>query len=264
MEKTLFENQFVKIGNFKLSPSHPRFTKKGFVERPLIVFPGNSIWIQHKNKKAFVTDSSIINLYNQDQEYHRFAIDENGDDCIWVEAKEPLWDELSQSTHKPRFKAENIKCTKQTFLTFQEILKNIRYQQENDITESSFELFHKISDCLYNAFESKNLNTRHRSLVEKIKYNLHNHLHDNYSLQEIAKDVFSSPYHLCRVFKQITGLGINQYRNQIRLNKIYSILVKGTEDLSDLAFQFGYSSHSHLSHNFKQHFGFSPSTINSQ
>ena len=93
---------------------------------------------------------------------------------------------------------------------------------------------------------------------------LHNHLHDNYSLQEIAKDVFSSPYHLCRVFKQITGLGINQYRNQIRLNKIYSILVKGTEDLSDLAFQFGYSSHSHLSHNFKQHFGFSPSTINSQ
>ncbi|MEZ5496326.1 MAG: hypothetical protein R3F25_05790 [Gammaproteobacteria bacterium] len=161
MEKTLFENQFVKIGNFKLSPSHPCFTKKGFVERPLIVFPGNSIWIQHKNKKAFVTDSSIINLYNQDQEYHRFAIDENGDDCIWVEAKEPLWSELSKSTDKLRFKTENIKCTKQTFLTFQETLKNIRFQQENDITESTFELFQEIRGCLFNAFEQKDLNSRH-------------------------------------------------------------------------------------------------------
>lgn len=263
METILFENELIKIGGFKLHPNHPRFAKSGFVEKPLVVFPGNSIWIKHKNKDPFVADSSVINLYNRHQEYNRYAIDAKGDDCIWLEASESLLHEMTNDSKNKTFKTENLNCDTETFILFRQIISQIikeNYDKEPQLEELSLELFENIGKVLNGNKENK-ISPVHKKLVERIKNSVHNNLNQNQSLTQLAKEVYSSPYHICRVFKKITGSGINQYKNHLRLKKVYSEIQKENQDITSLAYKYGFSSHSHLTYNFRKLFGVAPSLI---
>ena len=117
---------------------------------------------------------------------------------------------------------------------------------------------HRVSNIRNNSGLSK---LNHIKLVERIKVNIHNGIAKNQSLTEIASDVFSSPFHISRVFKQVTGIGIHQFRNQIRLKSVFSKIHQGEGDLANLALIHGFSSHSHLTFGFKKYFGFTPSSL---
>lgn len=260
METILFKSDLIKVGHFRLSPDNPRFNKEGFVENPLIVFPGNSIWIQHKNKEAFVADSSVINLYNRHQVYNRYLIDNKGDDCLWVEPSEYLLEQLIKKG-RISFNAENFKCEKTIFVLFRELLASIKYKETTNAEEQAINLLSNIKSAMNSKKEVFPKTDKYRKLVEKVKLSIHSHLNENFSLTDISQEVFSSPYHMCRVFKQVTGMGIHSFKNTIRLNKIYSEIQKGEQDISTLAHKYGYSSHSHLSYNFKKHFNIRPSSL---
>ena len=96
METVLFQNDLIKIGNFILKSDDPNFNKTGTVHQPLIVFPQHSIWIQHQGQDPFVADSSIINLYNKNQQYERYSIDSQGDYCHWIEISETLLQQIGE------------------------------------------------------------------------------------------------------------------------------------------------------------------------
>jgi transcriptional regulator GlxA family with amidase domain len=81
------------------------------------------------------------------------------------------------------------------------------------------------------------------------------------TLQQIAHQLDVSPYHLCRVFRQQTGLSVHRYRTQLRLRMALDALEAGATDLTRLALDHGFSSHSHFSHVFQDTFGISPSAI---
>jgi len=79
------------------------------------------------------------------------------------------------------------------------------------------------------------------------------------SLHEIARAVASSPFHLARRFKQANGIGLHGYRTRLRMALALARLCDGEENLTGLALDLGYSSHSHFTATFRSHFGASPS-----
>lgn len=79
------------------------------------------------------------------------------------------------------------------------------------------------------------------------------------SLHEIARAAGVSPFHLARRFKRANGIGLHGYRTRLRMALALARLGDGEEDLTGLAFDLGYSSHSHFSTTFRSHFGASPS-----
>src|SRR5436853_7204404 len=77
--------------------------------------------------------------------------------------------------------------------------------------------------------------------------------HAAHRLHAVAKQVGVSPFHLARRFRSETGLTLHQYLLRIRMERALARLVDGEAQLSRLAFDLGFSSHSHFSTVFRRH-----------
>ena len=80
-------------------------------------------------------------------------------------------------------------------------------------------------------------------------------------LDDIARAVALSPFHLCRVFRRATGRTLHGYRSALRLRVALDRLDEAEVDLASLALELGYSSHSHFTAAFRKEFGVSPSKV---
>jgi AraC family transcriptional regulator len=87
---------------------------------------------------------------------------------------------------------------------------------------------------------------------------------DKLSLTELARAVFSAPFHLARIFHRETGVSLHQQQNRLRLRHALEHLADGKPDPTMLALDLGFSSHAHFTHTFRNEFGYAPSEFNRQ
>jgi AraC family transcriptional regulator len=90
---------------------------------------------------------------------------------------------------------------------------------------------------------------------------IHDNLHQSLRLADLANLVNFSPYYLCRWFKQTEGLSIHQYVIQERIARSKTLLHHSRHSLAEIAIFCGFNSHSHLSRQFKQIVGVTPSAF---
>lgn len=79
------------------------------------------------------------------------------------------------------------------------------------------------------------------------------------TLDEIARDVAVSPFHLARAFREELGLPIHQYLNRLRLRAALARLGSFGGSFTEIALDSGFASHSHLTDAFRREFGSAPS-----
>lgn len=100
---------------------------------------------------------------------------------------------------------------------------------------------------------------QHRQQVGRAQLLLATRFAEPLSLDAIARAAFCSPFHLARIFRRHSGLSIHQYRLGLRLREALRRLAQGKEELSGLALQLGFASHSHFTDAFRRAFGLPPS-----
>jgi AraC family transcriptional regulator len=103
----------------------------------------------------------------------------------------------------------------------------------------------------------------HRDLVDAARVVLACRFHDKLSPAELVRSVFSSPFHLARVFRRETGLSLHRQLTRLRLRHALEHLTDGKSDLFMLALDLGFSSHAHFRHAFRREFGSAPSRLRS-
>lgn len=79
------------------------------------------------------------------------------------------------------------------------------------------------------------------------------------SLSSIAAACGMAPSTLCESFPQVVGVPVWRYVQRLRLQDAALALAEGVEDLSRLALDLGFSSHSHFAQAFRAEFGHTPS-----
>lgn len=79
-----------------------------------------------------------------------------------------------------------------------------------------------------------------------------------WSLHDVADAACCSYFHLARLFRVHTGLGLHAYRERLRLAVALQRLEEGEGDLAALAHDLGYSSQSHLGAMFRRGVGVTP------
>lgn len=102
---------------------------------------------------------------------------------------------------------------------------------------------------------------RQRDLVEHAKAVLMRRYQEPLTLADLATEVGCTPFHLRRSFRAVTGWRLHQFRDQVRVRTALELIPWRRGDLTGLALELGYSSHSHFTEAFRRAFGVPPSTL---
>ena len=109
---------------------------------------------------------------------------------------------------------------------------------------------------------SRNTLRAHAEQTHQVKTFLNAHIQSPLQLEHISSAVHLSPYHLCRIFKQNTGITLHHYVKRLRLfNAAERMLEYPTARLDLLALEYGFSNHGNFSTAFRQTFGLNPSEL---
>ncbi len=99
----------------------------------------------------------------------------------------------------------------------------------------------------------------HGSTVKHLEQFIEGHLSEPIRLEQLCRESGLSRSELCRRFSATFGISPGQYILRRRVRRAASLLAEGPVDLSGLAFDVGFSSHSHLTHAFRGLTGLTPS-----
>jgi len=94
--------------------------------------------------------------------------------------------------------------------------------------------------------------------VEQARTFIDAHFSEKITQNEIAKAVFLTPGHLSKIFKKATGISLNQYLNQKRINQAKELLVNSSIDINEVALRSGFSSSSYFITCFRKATGTTP------
>lgn len=83
------------------------------------------------------------------------------------------------------------------------------------------------------------------------------------SLASVARDVQCSPFHLSRLFRQATGVSLYRAVVRLRLREGLERLLDAPEQISTVALDAGFASHSHFTDAFRAEYQCSPSDARS-
>lgn len=104
-------------------------------------------------------------------------------------------------------------------------------------------------------------NVDHAERTEAAKAFLSAHMNKAVTLEDVANSVHSSPFNFARIFQQQTGLPIHRYLLLLRLRASLEMIASNDADLTSIAIDLGFSSHSHFTDVFRREFGRTPSEL---
>jgi AraC-like DNA-binding protein len=94
--------------------------------------------------------------------------------------------------------------------------------------------------------------------VEKAKEILHSRYFEPMSLERVAREVGVTPVYLTQAFRKSQGVPLYRYQTRLRLSRALVELPR-CDDITGLALDLGFSSHSHFTTVFRTMFGMTPS-----
>ncbi len=278
LETIHYRDAQITIGTSWCRPEDPRFECCGPVRSHLLVFPRTSVGIASAEAKPVVADRNTVLFYNRLQTYRRRRISRQGDRCEWLAVGEDsLRDAIAPYDPEVRdrdrpFALSHGPCDSAVYLRQRQLVEHLRLTPCPDPLLVEEKALAILSCAIAGAYRVRRGRLRasqdrrraaraHADLAEAAKSILAEQFRDRLSVAEIARQVYSSPYHLSRVFRQQTGMTLHAYLNQLRLRLAVDELTASGRDLTDLALDLGFSHHSHFTQAFRRTFGVPPSRL---
>jgi AraC-like DNA-binding protein len=257
----------VVVGAFRCPRTHPLFVDTGPIENDVFVFPRTRVTIAHAGGRRFTADATVVTLYNRGQLYARGAVDEAGDRCEYFAIDRALALELARA-RDPDLGSEPFRFDHGPSPAGAYLRQRILFQRlaraeavgDLELEETVLVLLANVLDAAYAARRRLVPDARGRDdedVVRRARIVLGGRLSESLSLASVARAVGVARSRLCRVFRQRTGTTLHAYREQVRLRAALEALPG--QDLTQLALDLGYSSHSHFSERFRQVYGRTPS-----
>lgn len=215
----------------------------------LVLIPPSVI---HKTISTGVPQHERL-LINIEVEYIQPILDQFGK-MDWFEAfdlNEPI---IILNIKEKKLLQEKLFNIYNNFIDHSKI-KNITIVQLLDILLFLVDLKHKRGEIknVENHMISDPTNQR---IIEVVKY-INGHYGEKLTLQSIADIFFFSPYYLSRTFKKITGFGLKDYINQVRILEAEKMLLNTQFSITKISEIVGYESSTHFGRVFKKNRGIS-------
>jgi AraC-like DNA-binding protein len=275
IDVVVFESPLMRVGRWRCPTDHPVFFDSGPVSDTLFVFPRKSVWIQHDGGRPFVADPNTVTYYNKGQLYRRQPLNAIGDHCDWFAvAPEAIAETLA--AHEPAaidrpnlpFRFTHGPSDAESYFRQRMVFEHVSSEATPDrlfVEEAVLSVLGAVSGLAYQrqGVASRPLprGSRCGDAVEGARDVIARRYRENLSLSEIAREVGTSVFYLSRLFHARTGFSLHAYRNQLRLRDALERLAERDVEITDIALDLWFSSHSHFTDTFRRSFGQTPSAV---
>lgn len=220
-----------------------------------------------------VADPNVVMLYNDQQEYRRELLSERGDECEWIAVGAELLANLAgdrgadvRERASAPFRAPAAACSARAYWRQRRIFARLAHAPEPEplwVQERAVAvlgpLVRGIFGCAPDGPARGATRRAHHDAVEAARLLLARRFRERLTLAEFADAADLSIFHFCRLFRATTGFSIHQYQQELRLRWSLERLPERGLGLTQLAFEAGFSSHSHFTRAFARTFGCPPS-----
>lgn len=270
LDRIVLSTPLVTVGEWRCAPTDPRFRDSGPIERHLVAFPRTSVRIAHAGGRPFVADATRFTIYNRGQRYSRSAIDAAGDRCDWWAVSEDLAraiaahvDPRSAGAAQPLRFAHGpadaaLYCAQRAALLAMRAARPDPLAAEEVgiaiVAQALARAAHPAG-----AREHAPLSVAQRELAEAAAAVLGARFRERVDLAGLAAHLRVSPFHLCRVFRRHTGMPLHRRLTSLRVRAALEAVAERDGDLTAIALEHGFASHSHFTAAFRRELGRTPS-----
>jgi AraC-like DNA-binding protein len=271
VERLSFCSDVAAIGAFRCPAGHPLFRDSGPASGYLMVFPRTSTVIVHKGGPVTAAAPSAM-FYNAGDVYSRKKIDAIDASDWYMVAPDVVRDVVERhdvaATDRPRalFSFVTGPVRAPIYLEQRELYTRVDSGDPPDalaVEERVITLLDAVvrDACQLYRRRAGERKSRVAGPVESTKAAVAANLGSNVSLRALAATAGCSPYQLCRAFRKTTGYTISGYRHALRIRSALDALCHTRTDITAIALDVGYSSHSHFTMVFRREFGITPSAL---
>ena len=257
----LLETPLLRLGEFRCPPGDHAWREANSIgDRAHVVFPRVPVLIQHDGHAPVLATPTHTMLYNAEQAYRRELRSPAGDDCVFVELSEQSLAELAAEGVElydgERLVASHAPSAGETYFLQHLLVRHLRSPQPDPLLAEEAAVAATIAALRPIRVRST---PGHRELAEAVKAAVA--ADSKLSLHQLARRLHASAFHLARVFRAETGFTVHGFRQSLRLRAALEQLSARGNDLTALALELGFSSHSHFTERFRNEFGVPPSRV---
>ena len=277
--ETLYESPIIRVRDYVCRACRGGPTGDEYAETSNIVLLRHGAFCKHVGRRSVTADVNQALFFSKGLPFQVSHPAEHGDRCtVFTPSPRVLNDiireldpSIDEHPDKP-FPFIAGPCDPGVFWRHRELVRRLENSTREPLEPlwadvTSLQL---IADVLEAAFQrlgttgtSRRRSTEadHAERVEAAKTFLATNFAEKITLDDVARAVYASPFHLARVFQHRTGIPVHRYLTLLRLRASLERLAEGARDLTELALELGFSSHSHFTDAFRKEFGFPPSDV---
>ena len=270
IDRVLRRTPLVAVGAFRCPRQHALFADSGPIENDVFVFPRTRVTIAHAGACRFAADTTVVTLYNRGQLYGRGAVDPAGDHCDYFAVERGLALELvgarDPDVGDRPFRFDHAPSPPGTYLRQRALFERLARGDEPDDLELEEAVLALLEDVLDAAYAARGRcvagladGLEEDEIARRARLVLGARFAEPLSLSALAREIGVSRSRLCHAFRRRAGTTLHAFREQVRLRAALEELALPRRDLTGLALDLGYSSHSHFSASFRRAYGVTPS-----
>lgn len=275
VERVVYQRDGLEVGAFRCPPQRRDFRHAGQIrDHCTFVFPRTAVRIRPLGAPPYAADTGTVAFYNPLQPYEREALDPTGDCCEWfsLDAADAVEiaraaDPGGRTPDAAPFRFTHGPSDAATYLAQRALFEALARGSALDPLTVEEALFGLLAGALHRAARARGertaaaarLSHAERRAVDAARDLLAHDFRRPLTLAHLARAVGLSRFRLCRAFRAATGTTLHAHRDQLRLRAALDALGRPGGDLTGLALDLGYSSHSHFSERFRRAFGLTPS-----
>jgi AraC family transcriptional regulator len=272
VRRTLFESELLRVGHVVARPSS---SECGEIERQvlnILVLPLAGVFAKHDGPRRHVIATPNHAVFIAAGSPYRISYPAGiGDQCLtlWFSSA-ALARALPQALSRDGF--DSSAFASQALLAPAAMLaRSLLWRQLSrgewdplEVEELSIGL---VASALHAARKDRHGRSRNRTRgrsdrrlrqVECVKEAISLHPERKWTIGKLAELACVSPYHLAHVFRVEMGVSVYQYVLRSRLAKALDAVLEFDTDLTAIAFETGFASHSHFTARFRALFGLTP------
>jgi AraC family transcriptional regulator len=260
---TLFSSRTVTVRDTCCQGSCKHESPEECTTSTQLVFTYRGVYIRHVGQEQAVAEANQVLFFNAYQGYRVSHPVAGGDASLSLAIREPQLHELARrdllnDALGVTFRPQRLRIDARAQVLVALLRHSLRQHVAEPLEAESLALTLAQRALGPRTARQPGASAGRQRLVDRAKLVLTSDLARRWTLADIAAEVRVSPVYLTQVFQQVEGLPLYRYQLRMRLARALNLLSE-CNDLTALALELGFSSHSHFSAAFHQMYGEPPS-----